>query len=195
MPALYYRLSISSIEELDAKGSLPMVRMVKDPLLTAARVATVLARIALGIGMIGLSATLAAAVFRPDLLATPPLIGIGSGQQDDIPVAALAIVALTIAAFALLFDFAARLARIIATVGHGDPFTLANAARLTRMAWLAMIVQGINVTQTLMSTYLESNGMNTPLSLTALVVGLLLFILARVFRHGAAMREDLVGTV
>jgi hypothetical protein len=172
-----------------------MVRIVKDPLLTAATVATVLARIALVIGMIGLSATLAAAVFRPELLGMPPIIGIGSGKQDDIPGASLAIVLLTIAAFALLYDFAGRLAKIIATVRHGDPFTLANAARLTRMAWLAMIVQGINVSQTLMSTYLESNGMNTPISLTGLFVGLLLFILARVFRHGAAIRDDLEGTV
>jgi hypothetical protein len=172
-----------------------MVRIVKDPLLTAATLATVLARLALVIGMIGLSATLAAAVFRPELLGMPPIIGIGSGKQDDIPGASLAIVLWTIAAFALHYDFAGRLAKIIATVRHGDPFTLANAARLTRMAWLAMIVQGINVSQTLMSTYLESNGMNTPISLTGLFVGLLLFILARVFRHGAAIRDDLEGTV
>ncbi len=172
-----------------------MAAYAKDPLLTAATVATVLARIALAIGMIGLSAALAAAVFRPDLLATPPIIGIGSGKQDDIPGASLAIVALTIAAFALLYDFAARLARIVATVRHGDPFTLANATRLNRMAWLAMTVQTINISQTLMSAYLPSNGMNTPLSLTGLVVGLVLFILARVFRKGAEMREDLEGTV
>src|SRR5687768_8743542 len=127
-----------------------MVHIVKDPLLTAATVATVLARIALAIGMIGLSAALAAAVFRPDLLGTPPIIGIGRGKQDDIPGAALLIVALTIAAFALLYDFAARLAKIIATVRQGDPFTLANAARLNRMAWLAMSVLAINIAQTLM---------------------------------------------
>jgi len=102
---------------------------------------------------------------------------------------------LTIAAFVLLYGFAAQLARIIATVRHSDPFMLANAARLTRMAWLAMFVQIINVSQSLMSTYLPSNGMNTPISLTGLVVGLLLFILARVFRHGAAIREELEGTV
>ena len=172
-----------------------MVHIVKDPLLTAATVATVLARIALVIGMIGLTAALAAAVFHPDLLAKPPIIGIGSGKQDDIPVASLVIVALTIAAFALLYDFAARLAKIVATVRHGDPFTLANAARLTRMAWLAMTVQMINVLQTLITSYLPSNGMNTPMSLTGLAVGLVLFILARVFRHGAAMRDDLEGTV
>jgi hypothetical protein len=171
-----------------------MVHIVKDPLLTAATVATVLARIALVIGMIGLSATLAAAVFRPDLLA-PPLIGIGRGGQDHLPVAALLIVALTIAAFALLYDFAARLARIVATVRHGDPFTLANAARLNRMAWLAMTVLGINIVQTLMCMYLPTNGLDTHMSLTGLAVGLVLFILARVFRHGAAMREDLQGTV
>jgi len=172
-----------------------MPHIVKDPLLTATTVATVLARIALVIGMIGLAAALAAALFRPDLLATPPIIGIGSGKQDDIPVSALVIVALTIAAFALLYDFAAQLAKIVATVRHGDPFKLANAARLTRMGWLAMGVLGINIVQTLMSMYLPSNGMDTHMSFTGLAVGLVLFILARVFRHGAAMREDLEGTV
>jgi hypothetical protein len=172
-----------------------VAHIVKDPLLTAVTVATVLARIALVIGMVGLTAALAAAVFHPDLLATPPIIGIGSGRQDDIPVVSLVIVAMTIAAFALLYDFTARLAKVIDTVRHGDPFTLANAVRLNRMAWLAMTVQMMNVLQTLITTYLPSHGMNTPLSLTGLAVGLVLFVLARVFRHGAAMREDLEGTV
>jgi len=171
-----------------------MPHIVKDPLLTATAVATVLARIALAIGMLGLTATLAAAVFNPDLLK-PPLIGIGRGGQEDLPIAALLIVALTIAAFALLFDFAAQLARIVATVRQGDPFTLANAARLSRMGWMAMGVLAINAAQTLMSMYLPSNGLDTHMSLTGLAVGLVLFILARVFRHGAAMREDLEGTV
>lgn len=172
-----------------------MPQIVKDPLLTATTVATVLARIALVIGMVGLTATLFAAVFRPDLFETRLLVGIGRGPQDDIPIAALLIVALTIAAFALLYDFAAQLAKIVATVRQGDPFTFANAARLTRMAWLAMGVLGINAAQTLMSMYLPSNGMDTHMSFTGLAVGLVLFILARVFRHGAAMREDLEGTV
>jgi hypothetical protein len=173
----------------------PVSQRRKDPLLAAATVATVLARIALVIGMIGLVAAFAAALFRPDLLATPPIIGIGSGKQDRIPVASLAIVGLTIAAFALLYDFSARLAKIIATVRNGDPFTLANATQLTGMAWLAMSVQVINISQTLITTYLPTNGMDTHLSLTALAVGLVLFILARVFRHGVTMREDLEGTV
>ena len=194
MRKLPYRLSISRTTERTTEIDATMIQIVKDPLLTAATVATVLARIALVAGMIGLSASLAAAVFRPDLLSTYR-IGIGSGPQDDIPAAALAIVALTIAAFALLYDFARRLAQIVATVRHGDPFTLANAARLNRMAWLALGVLAINITQTLMSMYVPSNGMDTKMSLTGLVVGLLLFILARVFRHGAAMREDLEGTV
>jgi hypothetical protein len=174
-----------------------MTRLVKDPLLAAATVATVLARIALVIGMIGLCATLAATVFRPDLLGSPPLIGIGTGKRDDIPVGALVIVALTIGAFALLYAFAAYLAKVIATVGHGDPFTLANAARLTRMAWLAVTVQAINVIQSMMSGYVSSDTfhMNVTVSLTGLAVGLMLFILARVFRRGAEMREDLEGTV
>jgi len=174
-----------------------MVHVIKDPLLTAATVATVLARIALVIGMIGLTATLAATLFRPELLETHLMIGIGSGRRDNIPAGAFVIVALTIAAFALLYTFAASLAKIIATVRHGDPFTLANAARLNRMAWLAMSVQVINVVQTLMSSYVSRDGfsMDVHMSLTGLVVGLVLFILARVFRKGTEMRADLDGTV
>ena len=172
-----------------------MPDIVKDPLLTATKVATVLARITLVAGMIGLTATLAAAVLQPDLLGKPPLIGIGRGSQDDITASAMVIVALTIAAFALLYDFASQLAKIVATVRQGNPFTLANAARLSRMAWLAMGVLCINIVQTLMSMYLPSNGMDIKMSLTGLAVGLVLVILARVFRHGAAMREDLEGTV
>jgi hypothetical protein len=171
-----------------------MAHVVKDPLLTVATVVSVLARIALAVGIVGLSATFAAAVFRPGLLGTHMIIGIGSGKQDQIPGGALAIVALTIVVFALLYDFTARLAKIVATVRHGDPFTLANADRLTRMAWLAMSVQVINIGQSLMSTYVVAE-MDVHVSLTALAVGLILFILARVFRHGAAMREDLEGTV
>jgi hypothetical protein len=172
----------------------PVSQRRRDPLLTAATIATMLARIALVLGMIGLSAALAAAVFRPGLLGTH-MIGIGSGEQDHIPALALVVVALTIAVFALLYDFSVRLAQIIGTVGHGNPFTFANAARLTRMGWLAMSVQVINISQTLITTYLPTNGMDTHLSLTALAVGLVLFILARVFRHGVTMREDLEGTV
>jgi hypothetical protein len=168
------------------------IDIVKDSLLTAATGASVLARIALAIGMIGLSATLLAATFRPDLVTH---FRSGSVRQDNVPVAALASVALTIAAFALLYDFAVRLAKFIATVREGDPFTLANAGPLSRMAWLAMGVLGINVAQTVMSMYLASNGMDTHMSLTGLAAGLVLLILARVFRHGALMREELEGTV
>jgi hypothetical protein len=58
-----------------------------------------------------------------------------------------------------------------------------------------MSVQAINILQSLITSYLPSNGMNTPVSLTGLAVGLVLFILARVFRKGAEMRQDLEGTV
>jgi hypothetical protein len=150
------------------------LHLVKDPLPTFATVVTFLA----------------AAVFRPGLLGRH-MIGIGSGQQDHIPALALVIVALTIATFALLGDFAARLAKIIATVGRGAPFTLVNAAQLTRMGWLVMSVEAINISQTLITTYLSTNGIDTHVSLTALSVGLVLFILAREFPNGVTLREDL----
>jgi hypothetical protein len=172
-----------------------MVHIVKDPLLTAATVATVLARIALVIGMIGLGATLAAAVFRPDLLASGPLIGIGSGKQDHIPTAALAIVALTIAAFALLYDFAARLAKIIATVGHGDPFTLANR-RTAEPHGLAGDERTGDQHRADTDVHVPPEQRDGHAHVPHRSRGRArLFILARVFPPRRGMREELEGTV
>jgi hypothetical protein len=178
-----------------------MATHLKDPLLTAAKVATVLVRIGLVIGIVGLSAAFATAIFRPDLLGSHMIVRVGGASLDDLTGAALVVIGLSIATLAVMYDFVDRLARIIGTVGEGDPFTLANAGRLTRMAWLAVVVQVLAIPETLLSTYLASNvhakvfEINSQISFTGLGLALVLFILARVFRHGAAMREDLEGTV
>ena len=102
----------------------------------------------------------------------------------------------------LAFFFLRHLRRIVDSVSDGDPFVPINADRLRDMAWLALAMQVvmIAITPTIIwfdalphrqNVHHNSDG----LSLAALVLALLLFILARVFRVGSAMREELEGTV
>ena len=118
--------------------------------------------------------------------------------------------AIGLAIVAMLFVFFGKLRRIIGTVGEGDPFQPENATRLSQMGWLmlgtqlAIIPAGFIALQlTRYADAAEKAGAknislsfgNGDFDMTALLLVVILFILARVFRHGAAMREDLEGTV
>jgi hypothetical protein len=93
--------------------------------------------------------------------------------------------------------FLLTLRRIVDSVMAGSPFVAINADRLTRMGWIAVLMKAVAL--------IESGAMAHGAPEIArfasrfpgpnLVMILVLFILARVFRQGAAMREDLEGTV
>ena len=173
----------------------------RDPLLIAAKaliyvLMAVLALVALAL----LVATPAVVIMQSEVLAELgphfPL-----GQYWLIPVA----MAIGLAMVACILAFLDQLRRIVATVGQGDPFAPVNASRLSRMGWLAFAFTALQVPLMMLGELLERyvddspDGVNVvtsgDLSLEGLVLALVLFILARVFRHGAAMREDLEGTV
>lgn len=105
-------------------------------------------------------------------------------------------------AVAALFFFFKKMRAIIRSAGEGEPFIAENAQRLSTMAWLLVAVQVLGVLVSSVRLYLDNlafgSGNNLTFSIYDLegpLVILVLFILARVFRHGAAMREDLEGTV
>ena len=92
-----------------------------------------------------------------------------------------------------------RLLAMVATVRAGDPFVASNAQRLRIIAWSLLILQ-------VMSMVIGSigNAVSTPahpvhlsagFSIAGWLAVLLTFLLARVFGEGAAMRQDLEGTV
>jgi hypothetical protein len=92
-----------------------------------------------------------------------------------------------------------RLLRIVDTVRAGDPFVSENASRLQAVAWSVLalelgrlVVVGIANS---VSTAARPIHIDWNLSFTPWLAVLLLFVLARVFDHGARMREDLAGTV
>jgi hypothetical protein len=104
-----------------------------------------------------------------------------------------------------LFIFFGRLRAIINTVGEGDPFVPANAERLSLMAWLILGVHGLALAAAPfaieLARFAERVGedaniaIDSGFDLSGILLVIILFILARVFRHGAEMREDLEGTV
>ncbi|MEL1251580.1 DUF2975 domain-containing protein [Aurantiacibacter gilvus] len=118
--------------------------------------------------------------------------------------AAVGVVLIGLAIVASLFVFFGKLRRIIATVGEGDPFVPANADRLNQMGWLMLGVRLLMFPAMALGTWLASYAdemedvhfsIEGGLDLSGILLVIILFILARVFRHGAAMREDLEGTV
>jgi len=110
----------------------------------------------------------------------------------------------TVAAnFAAMFLFFGKMRALIETASTGAPFIPDNARRLNAMAWLLLGSQVLTVLVGELRVYAfsltdpQSKGTLdiSPVDLAGFLIVLVLFILARVFRHGAAMREDLEGTV
>jgi len=115
--------------------------------------------------------------------------------------AVLALLAIMFAIVTLAYLFLRNLRRIVDTVGEGDPFVPANAKRLANMAWIMLAIQIAAVPLVAFIWHIEAQLEETRTEITAnvdlsgLVLVLLLFILARVFRKGTEMRADLEGTV
>ncbi len=173
----------------------------KDPLLITARLATIVVRIGLAVGMIGLGLAAAAAIMGHSLFGDHLIVEVSPSELNEITGAVVVVIGIIIVSLGLMYDFVTRLAQIIDTVGLGDPFTLANAARLKRMAWLAIIVQLLGIPATLLGSWLkpqldsDSFQISSDVSLTGFGLAIVLFILARVFLKGAEMRDELEGTV
>jgi Protein of unknown function (DUF2975) len=105
--------------------------------------------------------------------------------------------------------FLVLLRRIVLSVGEGDPFIPENAERLSRMGWLVLAGQIAAIPVGALVLWIASLVEDTPaesriradlhsdfgFSFSSLLLMLVLFILARVFRRGASMREELEGTV
>ena len=87
---------------------------------------------------------------------------------------------------------------IVASVGAGDPFVMANAGRLRRIGWALLFLQLLEAPGLLIAGHFPSLGAAAPepgLSLGGWLAVLMLFVLAQVFAAGTAMRDDLAGTI
>lgn len=174
-----------------------------DPLLLAAQVLLwfFIGVMGFALVMVGIG-TPAAAIFQDRIVAEAAAKGIEAGPE--LVGAVIGILLATFAFLALAIYFLVLLLRIINSVKEGDPFVEINAERLSRMGWIAlagqiaMIPVGAlvlwiaEITKDIDDVYVDSD---FGISGSGVLLVLILFILARVFRQGAAMREDLEGTV
>ena len=127
-------------------------------------------------------------------------LGVKAVEGSDRMIRGMRLIALAgIASVPIAHVILTRLLAIVATVRAGDPFLVANAGRLQTIAWSVL---GLELIHLLVGAIAASSASSAqPLdidwsfSLTPWIAVLLLFVLARVFDHGARMRADLEGTV
>lgn len=181
-----------------------MRKTFDDPLLMMAK--ALLGALILLLGAITVMLVLAtlAIPFLGDELS-PDLLAEGRTALTGTDVAILtAFVAGLAALVALLTYFMRLLWQIVTSVGEGDPFVPENADRLSRMAWamvgiwivgLGVVLAGLRAEGSYTDATHTFDVMFDGIDVGSILLVLVLFILARVFRHGAAMREDLEGTV
>lgn len=109
-------------------------------------------------------------------------------------VALLGLCAIVVVHFVLIWIRA-----IVDTVSVGNPFVMANAERLQKIAWAVLVLQVMHHAVGAIAASVSTPGapfdVNWSFSLTPWVAVMLLFVLARVFEQGAQMREELEGTV
>jgi hypothetical protein len=92
-----------------------------------------------------------------------------------------------------------RLLAIVETVNAGDPFVLENAERLQTIAWSIVTLQLMHVAVVVLANGVwmgdQQIDIGDKFAITPWLTILLLFVLARVFDHGARMRDELAATV
>lgn len=183
-----------------------MTHSKRDPLLTAAKILLYFL-----IGVIGFAALMVTIglpfviIYQDRILMEATAKGVTAGPEL---IGAIALIMLGIAVLlGLAIYFLDLLRRIVNTVEEGDPFVPQNAERLSRMGWTALAgnlfaipVGGLVLW---IATLIEDTPAASDMDMSSdvgfsgegLLLILVLFILARVFRKGTEMREELEGTV
>lgn len=176
----------------------------RDPLLLAGTAIAVFMQGVMVVAAAALAIAIPALVIFKDRVNAEFAEEVGKAAVE-LPIMAIAGLMLAgLVLVGLLFVFFGRLRAIIATVGQGDPFQPENADRLAQMGWIMVAVQLLTIPAAAIGVYLVKFfdayekvkfSSDAGLDVGGITLTIILFILARVFRHGAAMREDLEGTV
>lgn len=183
-----------------------MTSITRDPLLAIAKG---ILWFLMGCMLVGAAGCLAAVpamhIFQHEITielakeATPALKG-------QLLWACSGILLLSAALLLIVFRLFQLLKHIVDTVAVGDAFVPDNARRLTHMAWLTLALQLVTVPIGTLAVWAAAeftklggrsdiDDAGFGISGNGLLLMLILFILARVFRQGAAMRAELEGTV
>lgn len=187
-----------------------MTKTLNDPLLLIGKIFCIFLQVVTAIGAVALLIAIPAILFAQGMIQAAIVEDLPDMTHDFPALLIAAIMAIGLSFLAMLFVFFGKLRRIIGTVGEGDPFQPENARRLSQMGWLMLGTQLVMIPAGAIAIQLaryadeiEKAGADDVsftfdddiISMSSLLLVVILFILARVFRHGAAMREDLEGTV
>lgn len=175
-----------------------------DLLLLAGKILTIIGQIAIAIGGVALTIAIPAILIFRDRIQAEVVEEFGTASASLPIFAIVGIMFLGLVLLAIAWVFLSKLRAIIASVGEGDPFVPENADRLTVMAWLSLGAQvlmipagGLGLFLARWADEVEHEGItiDAGMDLEGFLMVVVLFILARVFKHGADMRDDLEGTV
>lgn len=123
-------------------------------------------------------------------LRTPDVLALLPGMRGVLVTGLLAVAAAHVVLRALR--------DIAVTVRAGDPFLPVNARRIRLIGWGLLALAVLDLIFGAFDYWLATNGFAgggwTP-SLTGWLAALAAFVLAEVWARGAAMRDDLAGTV
>jgi len=180
-----------------------MTSITRDPLLAIAKGVLWFLMGVMGLAVAGCLFAIPAIIVLQDKVVAAVADKLDGGTGPEFVGAVLVICALAAVMLAILFRIFQLLKQIVDTVGEGDPFVPDNARRLTHMAWLTLAVQLVGLPiggvalwlASVLKDKAEVHVATGGLDGNGLLLVLILFILARVFRKGAEMRAELEGTV
>jgi hypothetical protein len=172
-------------------------------LLQAATIFCIFISAVLALAFIAVVLALGALLLAPSLLAHFAIpLSVEGVPLDTILGAALFLVAGGLIGTVFVLLAIRATSGILETAIAGDPFVGDNADRLKRIGWLLLGVMMAQFLSTTMVAWIAPDnniaghidGGSGP-SLAGLLAVLLIFVLARIFRHGSEMRAELEGTV
>lgn len=174
---------------------------LRDPLLAGTRLLLTVLMMVIGFGLAAVVVALIAMPF-PMVQGQISDLGLHNGVTTWAFTGRLIVMLGLIAVIlGMVFALLICLRRIVDTVDAGDPFVPKNAARLKAMGWqmvvLTVAMPALPPLASWINELLREPGVSEGFEFQpdGLLLSLVLFILARVFRQGAAMRTDLEGTV
>ena len=147
--------------------------------------------------VLGILVMLAVSVVAPEILFGA--LKVRANPWDGSTLAMRGIMLVGLAGAFIAHRILTELLRIVESVQGGDPFVIENAERLQRIAWWLLGAELLHLLvgalARMASTPAQPLDIDWTFSFTPWIAVLLLFVLARVFAHGARMREELEGTV
>lgn len=153
--------------------------------------ALIVLNVVLGLAIIGM---LVLTLSREDLWLQQAA---GPGDPAALLLWIQVVLVLFIAILPLAHLVFTRLRPIMRSVETASPFTAANAVRLKAIAWAVLAIQILDLGFGIASVETARAGefIGWSPGLTGWLAVLLLFVLARVFERGAAIEDELAGTV